>query len=153
VTQALDSGVLSFVAKGERRLQFSAAPIAEYLERIAALPWGRHRRVRNLICPATDDDIAESSAGRTIRRDFDRVAVALEMDPAELYAHRFRHTYATLYLQQMAGDPEAVFKLQQQMGWARLDTAANYLRRSRRAELDEVEQNMFSKLPKKSRNE
>lgn len=146
VSRALKEGTLSFESKGERWQHFSAAPVRGALEILDGLFWGSAVRLANLVCPRSDDDRALSSAGAAVRRMLDRVAVELDMEPAELYAHRFRHTYATRFLQQMAGDPEAVFKLQTQMGWAQLNTAANYLRRSRRDELDEVERGMFAEL-------
>jgi integrase len=79
-----------------------------------------------------------------VRWAFDKIAADVGIEPSDLYAHRFRHTYATHFLQEMDKDPEALFKLQQQMGWAKLDTAMNYLRRSRREELDQVETKLLS---------
>jgi len=143
INQALKTGILAYEGKGERRQQYNAEPMRPYLEELAALRW-RGERVRNLICPNSgDDEACQESAGRAIRLVFDKLAEDLEMPPEDLYAHRFRHTYATYFLQEMKGDPEAIFKLQQQMGWAKLDTAGNYLRRSRRSELDAVEEKLL----------
>lgn len=142
---AVKSGILSFEGKGERWHKFNAEPLKAPLEELLALPW-KGKRVRNLVCPRSAEKYCQETAGRKIRRVFDRIAEDLDMDPRDLYAHRFRHTYATYFLQEMKGDPEAIFKLQQQMGWAGLNTATNYLRRSRRKELDEVESRMFSNV-------
>jgi integrase len=143
IARAIDSGTLSFESKGQRWQHFSATPLLASLRRLDEMEWRGGRRVRNLVCPRSLDEDAQESAGRAIRRAFDGLADELGMKREDLYAHRFRHTYATLYLQEMQGDPEAVFKLQSQMGWARLETAASYLRRSRRDELDEVESKML----------
>lgn len=144
ISRALDTGVLAFESKGERWQSYSAAPMQTYLEGLLGLRWVA-KRVRNLVCPNSNDRCCQTTAGREIRRAFDRVADEIGMAPEDLYAHRFRHTYATYFLQKMEGDPEAIFKLQQQMGWARLDTAANYLRRSRRKELDDIESRLLSR--------
>jgi integrase len=157
ISRALDTGTLKFESKGERWQSFSAEPLREHLEGLLACDWTRRNirrstdkahhptRVCNLICPGSTYGNAQATAGRVIRKVFDMLAEKLDMEPEDLYAHRFRHTYATYFLQEMKGDPEAIFKLQQQMGWARLDTAANYLRRSRREELDEVEERLLRK--------
>lgn len=144
--RALETGTLSFESKGERWQKFNAAPLIPYLQGLLDC-WTHGKRVSNLVSPASlgSEKTCQASAGRAIRKVFDEIASNLDMEPTELYAHRFRHTYATYYLQEMKGDPEAMFKLQQQMGWARLDTAANYLRRSRQDELDEVEQRLLKK--------
>ena len=145
ITQALKTGVLAFESKGERWQRFNARPLRVYLEGLLE-DWGRgkkYKRVCNLISPGSKPANAQESAGRSIRSAFDRIAKFADFDSEDLYAHRFRHTYATLFLQTMQGDPEALPKLQQQMGWARLDTASNYLRRSRQEELDAVESEMF----------
>lgn len=141
ISQALKTGILGYEAKGERRQQYNAGPMRQYLEELAELEWGDNKHVGGLVCPRGGN---LDTAGRMIRQAFDAIADELEMEREDLYAHRFRHTYATYFLQEMAGDPEAIFKLQQQMGWAKLDTAANYLRRSRQGELDEIESRLLS---------
>ena len=149
MTRAVRTGTLAFEGKGERWQNYSADPLQPYLEGLIDCRWPG-KRVCNLVCPGSADEHAQESAGRAIRKAFDLVAVELEMEPEDLYAHRFRHTYATYFLQEMAGDPEAVFKLQQQMGWAQLSAAANYLRRSRREELDGVESRLLSGRKRKN---
>jgi integrase len=143
ISGALDTGTLAYEAKGERWQRYSAAPLRPYLQGLLDCKWPPGGRVRSLVCPRSRADRCQDTAGREIRRAFDRVAADLELPAEDLYAHRFRHTYSTHFLRQMKGDPEAIFKLQQQMGWARLDTAANYLRGSRREELDAVEEQLL----------
>jgi integrase len=150
IERAIDTGTLSYEGKGERRQEYNAVPLEPYLKGLLRCRWNG-KRVRDLVSPrSAGGEAVQRSAGRQIRRAFDRIADELELPPEDLYAHRFRHTYATYFLQQMAGDPEAIFKLQQQMGWARLDTASNYLRRSRRRELDEIESQLLSGRKSKS---
>jgi len=105
------------------------------------------KAVRNLVSPLSRDSRAsQETATRRIRRKMDLVADAVGVSREDLHPHKFRHTYATLYLQELEGDPEALPKLVQQMGWANLNTAANYLRRNRRPELDAVEARMHKKM-------
>lgn len=144
VSQAVDAGVLAFESKGERWQKFNAAPLLPHLKGLMGC-WHHGQRVRNLVSPGSSEEHCQETAGRAIRRVFDEIADEIGMNPEDLYAHRFRHTYATYFLQEMAGDPEAIFKLQQQMGWARLDTASNYLRRSRQGELDAVEERLLGR--------
>lgn len=143
IKRAVDTGVLAFESKAERWQHFNAKPLLPYLKGLLACKW-TGKRVCDLICPYSKEENAPATAGRKIRNVFDQIADELGMEREDLYAHRFRHTYATYFLQEMEGDPEALFKLQQQMGWARLDTASNYLRRSRRKELDDIESRLLS---------
>ena len=151
IQQAIKTGILTFEAKGERRMRFSAAPVADYLRDLLDMEWGNRKRVRDLISPrSADGDKAQANAGNIVRDGFDQVAEAVGIPSEDLYPHKFRHTYATHFLGELEGDPEAVIKLKEQMGWARLDTALNYLRRSRQGELDQVEQSLFANRKKPS---
>jgi integrase len=137
---ALKTGTLAFESKGKRRQEYSAAPMRPYLEALDDLWWRPDStHVRHLV----SNSHKESAALKAVSRGFKKVAERLKMDPGDIYPHRFRHTYVTHFLQAMAGDPEAVFKLQDQMAWARLETASNYLRRSRREELDVIESRLL----------
>ncbi len=145
VLAAVKTGTLSFEGKRGRRSEYNASMFADHLEGLAELEWHGAKRVRELVCPGNRlDDVCQESATRSVRAAFDKIAEDVGIDASDLYAHRFRHTYATHFLQAMDKDPEALFKLQQQMGWAKLDTAMNYLRRSRREELDQVESQLLS---------
>lgn len=149
IQTAIKTGTLGFEGKGERRTEFTAAPVAEFLQDLLELPWGSHKRVRNLVSPRSrDEERAQDTATKKIRTAFDDIAEVVDIPPAELHAHKFRHTYATHFLGELEGDPEALIKLKEQMGWARLDTALNYLRRSRQGELDQVEQSLFANRAK-----
>jgi integrase len=136
---AAKKGFLSFEQKGQKRAVFRTEPFQEYVEVLLECDWRGCEQVWELISPT------EKSASRKVRRTFDLIAEDLDMDPAELYAHRFRHTYAMYFLREMAGDPEAIFKLRDQMAWSSVATAENYLRRDRREELDVIEDKMLAK--------
>jgi integrase len=62
-----------------------------------------------------------------------------------VYPHRLRRTYATEYLRSMAGDPEAVVKLMQHMGWSNIATAMEYVNHQRGAELNAPAHRMFQR--------
>lgn len=145
VAAAVRSGVLSFEAKGERWLRYRSAPVLPQLRALLEQKWDGPR-VCHLVSPSAAQDRAQESASRAVRRAFDRVADAVGIPRADLYPHVLRHTYATRFLQATAGDPEGVFLLKEQMGWADLGTAANYLRRDRRKELDAVEERMLGQV-------
>jgi len=139
---------LSYVGKGGRSLSCSSVPLRRPLVALNGLFVGSGiKAVRNLVSPLSRDSRAsQETATRRIRRKMDLVADAVGVSREDLHPHKFRHTYATLYLQELEGDPEALPKLVQQMGWANLNTAANYLRRNRRPELDAVEARMHKKM-------
>jgi integrase len=149
VCNALQTGMLRYEAKGERWLTFRAAPIHRHLE-ILQTEMPQRGRVRDCVSPRARDETRQEAAVRRVERAFDRVAAYLALRPGELYCHRFRHTYATHFLNELQGDPEALLKLQQQMGWSRLDTAMHYLRRDRRHELDLVEERLYSRRVKEN---
>jgi len=144
IKSALKTGTLAFEAKGERRVEYSAEPLRPYLEALLDESWSGRKRVRELIAPSAADETQQESAARAVRRAFGQVADDLGLEPGTLYAHRFRHTYVHHFLSELRGDPEALVKLQDQMGWARLETAGSYLRRARRKELDAVESKLLS---------
>lgn len=130
VTAALASGILSFEGKGAKRHEFSAAPVRAQLEGLA-----EHRgwdRVRDLV----SRDSKAATAPNRVRRVINRAGAALKL--TDVYPHRFRRTYATNFLEQLAGDPRALIKLQSHMGWASLQTAAGYADAVDRDELAKV---------------
>ncbi len=120
VRSALDTGTLSAVAKGEKRRVFSAAPIMDDLKILAKIPaW---RSVRDLVGPP---EATERAIGNRIRRTLSRHA--LKVGISHCYPHQLRRTFATMYLESMRGDPQALIKLQKYMDWSDLSTAARYV--------------------------
>lgn len=148
IRRALKSGILSFVAKGERRLEFRAQPLRPYLKVLLGEKWKRKGgHVYNVIAPISGKN-APQTAGRKIRRAFDRIAKNFGCDTDEIYPHRLRHSYVNRFLEQVEGDPRAIYLLQDQMGWASANTAASYVKRASRKELDSIEDRMFEKREK-----
>lgn len=147
---AIDSGSLAFESKGGGWKHFSSSSLLEPLTALLSVwPSGATcirdgiliERQRKL--PSVSEERRQKAAKDAVRAVLKRITNELQIP---LFAHRFRHTYATLFLQEMEGDPEALFKLKDQMGWAQLATAQNYLRRSRREELAQVEATLLNKL-------
>ena len=146
IRRGLDTETLTYEGKGGRMLSVSSAPLRAPLSALDGLFSGRHQRVRNIVSPHSAPENAQRTATRRLQRVFDGIAEDVGLPSADLYPHRFRHTYATLFLQELEGDPEALLKLQDQMQWANLATAQNYLRRNRRPELDLVESRLHERL-------
>lgn len=119
VTKALKTGILSFEGKGAKRHEYSAAPIREQLEILAAQT--KWERVRDLVSGGKNN----RSSDNRVRREFARVVGELGL-PDAATPHRFRRTYATHYLLEHRGDPRALIKLQHHMGWANISTASMY---------------------------
>lgn len=127
---ALASGKLIYEGKGRKQIEFSAIPIRPQLE--ALVEFKGWNRVRDLISTSENPEIARKKVWRAARRTAHKVGV-FKMNP-----HRYRHTFATLYLKRLSGDPQAMIKLQQYMGWESLHTAARYVGSVSQDELDVI---------------
>ena len=149
--EALSSGSLAFESKGGGWKHFSVRAFLGPLQGLLdAWPQDADFVREGIVIerrggwPAWKGEEATQRAAKdAIRYTLKQLEEELDI---ELFAHRFRHTYADHFLREMEGDPEALFKLQSQMGWTNLATAQNYLRRSRREELAEVEEALLNKL-------
>jgi len=138
VVRAVATGKLVYEGKGRKRIEITAAPIREPLEALAQIRgWDR---VRDLIKTGK----ARRSAGRKVWRAAVRSAKSagiLKMNP-----HRYRHTFATRFLAELAGDPNAIVKLQKYMAWESMNTAARYVEAIDMAELDRVGAGLVANL-------
>ena len=130
VHKALDSGVLSYVGKGAKRHEISAAPIRDQLEALSKV--GKWDRMSDLISTGKSRRCAHRKVGRQL------AAVAKKAGIKGVYPHRFRHTFATQFLEQLKGDPNALVKLQQFMGWESVQTAARYVSHVSQEQLDTI---------------
>jgi integrase len=139
VVRSLATGKLSYEGKGRKRIEISALPIKDQLEALAELKgW---ERVRDLIVVgkgSKNGKIASKKVWRAARR-IARKGGILEMNP-----HRYRHTFATNFLQQLKGDPNAIVKLQKYMAWESLATAARYVDAVSQDELDVLGDQLIS---------
>lgn len=142
--RASKTGTLSIVSKGERHIHVNAEPLADHITKLLARDWKYAENVADLIVPTGRSECRHASAARAVRRALDEIAKRLGINRRDLFPHRFRHTYVHHFLGELQGDPEALVKLQEQMGWARMETAGSYMRRARRAELDAVESKLLS---------
>jgi integrase len=130
ILRALSTGKLIYEGKGRKRIEFAIEPFRAPLERLGAMKnW---ERVRDLITTSTNPKVASVKVWRAARR------AAAEIGIPEMNPHRFRHTFATRYLEQLRGDPNAIIKLQKFMGWESMNTAARYVDKVSHDELDAI---------------
>jgi site-specific recombinase XerC len=150
VSGALKTGVLSFVAKGGRRLEFGVnnayRPYLEMLDVEFAARRARDADVADLLVARGTKAAARStSAARAIARSLKVVTKKLPLakhgvELADVHPHILRRTYATLFYEACGRD---VVQLKQHMGWSNIQTAVNYVDHDRRAELDEIAEGML----------
>lgn len=144
IQRALATGKLVYEGKGRKRIEFDAKPFRPQLETLAEIKgW---ERVRDLIARSDDPKVASVKVWRAARR------AAKELGIPDMNPHRFRHTFATHYLAQLRGDPNAIIKLQTFMGWESMNTAARYVGAVSQDELDEIGAGLVSGLLGRSSN-
>ena len=130
VQRALESGVLAYTGKGSKRHEINAAPIRAQLAELANVPgWDR---MGDLVSTGKSRRAAERKAARQL------AAMAKRIGIKGVYPHRFRHTFATSFLEQLKGDPNALVKLQKFMGWESIQTAARYVDHVSQEQLDTI---------------
>jgi integrase len=140
---ARDHGILSYEAKGQRRLEFKVIPTYRHaLVELADAP-GRWSRVCELVSPHATAKGRMKAAAKAIERSL--VEVGVKIGILGLYPHRLRRTYAVEYLRSLKGDPEAIVKLQQHMQWASMATAMEYIDHARGDELDAAAEKIFER--------
>jgi len=139
---AFETGVLSFLAKGRRRLEFGLMPSWEKHARslVEIEGW---TRIEDLISPKVDEKKRRKAASKAVQRALS--VLAGHCDIVKMYPHRLRRTYAVEYLRQHAGDPEALLKLTQHMQWADESTALQYVNHVRGRELDAAGERIFAR--------
>lgn len=138
VVRALKTGKLVYEGKGRKRIEFSAEPIRAQLQALADLDdWDQ---IRDLISTSANPKVASKKVWRAARRTAKKVGID-DMNP-----HRYRHTFATRYLEKIKGDPNAIIKLQKYMAWESMTTAARYVEAVSRDELDEIGAGLISGL-------
>lgn len=138
VVRSLDSGKLAFEGKGRKRQEFSAIPIRDQLQALADMP--KWTRVRDLVSDSKNISVLRQKIRRATIHTARHVGIK-EMNP-----HRYRHTFATNYLAQLKGDPNAIVKLQYYMGWESMETAARYVSHISHDELDLIGAGLISEV-------
>ena len=144
ITDALRTDTLSFIAKGERRLEFGVSPTwKHYLESLEE-EFDRERgakMVSDLIAPGASDDNRMKAAGAAVVRGLRRVGEETGgIDVEKLTPHLLRATVATHYFVACGRDP---VKLQSFMQWATLDVALGYVSAGTRESLDALAEEML----------
>jgi integrase len=136
--RSLDTGKLIYEGKGRKRTEISVEPIRGPIEALVAMRgWVV---VRDLLGTSKSPKAMSRKVWRAARRTAAQVGIA-EMNP-----HRYRHTFAQNYLSQLAGDPNAIVKLQRYMGWESMATAARYVQDVSQDELDRIGAGLISGL-------
>ena len=146
VDKALEAGVLSYEAKGKRRLEFRVLKTyrrhLELLQRsFEAAP--KAMQVDQLVAPRAKPKGRRASAAKSIERALVRLGVHAGVH--RLHPHRLRRTYAVEYLRSMQGDPEALMKLTSHMQWAQMTTALEYVDYVRSEDLDAAAERAFAR--------
>jgi integrase len=137
VASALRTNVLTFEGKGRKLSRLAAGPIIGELTALAEYKgW---ERVHDLVSRGS----ARAALTR-VERAMKRVAADLDID--NVHPHRFRTTYATNFLKEFRGDPQALIKLQHHMDWEYLATAARYADAVDASELDAVGATLTGRL-------
>jgi integrase len=138
VVKALSTGRLLYEGKGSKRMEISAEPIRAQLEALAG-ERGKWERVRDLVGVGSP---------RAMRRKIARYVArtAKECGIEGMHPHLYRHTFATNFLSELRGDPNAIVKLQKFMGWEAMATAARYVDSVKQSELDDVGTRLIDSL-------
>lgn len=140
---ARKQGILSYEAKGRRRLEFKLLKTyRKWLVMLADAP-GKWDLVDELIVPDSAPECRRQSAAKAVRRALAGVGVKLGV--YNLHPHRLRRTYAVEYLRTMKGDPEAIMRLTQHMAWSSIAVAAEYIDHARGDELDTFAEQIFER--------
>jgi len=142
VHDALDTGELTYIGKGEKVHRCQVQHWRKYLESLATHPWPARGQVAHLLCPSSPRHKAQDSAGRMIRRAMDEIAMALDIDRAKLHPHRLRHTHADQFLRAVRDRPDALLLLRDHMGHSSVAVTERYLRRDRAKEIASIEDQM-----------
>lgn len=138
ILHALDTGKLVYEGKGRKRLEVAIKSIRPQLEALAQIKgW---ERVRDLISTGR----SPRSLGTKVWRAAQRTAKACGI--AKMNPHRYRHTYATRFLNEFRGDPNAILKLQKHMGWSSIGTASRYVDHIEQDQLDQVGEALVDNL-------
>ncbi len=144
IVRALDTGTMSYEGKGRRRHEWATAPIKAELEVLVEID-RKWDRVEDLITRSKRTGIGKRrAAAKVVARALSRFAK--EAGVEGVHPHRLRRTYATFFLRQLEGDPQALVKLQKHMGWANMNTALQYVDAVDRTELDRVGAQMVDAL-------
>jgi integrase len=146
VAQAVKGDTLSFLAKGERRLEFGVLPAWRgYLELLDDAFTARTAHVRELVSPRASEDSCQAAAGLHVARVLRDVGAEvgqkkLGIPPENLHPHLLRKTYASAFYVACGKDPNA---LREHMQWASVNVAMAYVVTDQREALDAIAEKML----------
>jgi len=141
IVRALATGKLTYEGKGRKRIEFSAELLRDQFQALAQIKgWER-----------VSDLLGTGTSRRGLSRKVWRAAIrtAKGCGIPEMNPHRYRHTVATQFLAELAGDPNAIVKLQKWMAWESMGTAARYVDQISVDELDKVGAGLVANLLRK----
>lgn len=142
--RALETKILSFEGKGRKRTEFSCEPYLLEVGELAGV-MGTWETLRELVSPKAENHRSVvNRVWRRMKSEAKRAGVATV--GKGVYPHQLRRTYATNFLAKLAGDPQALIKLQKHMHWESLATAATYADAVDHDELDQVGGKMVEDL-------
>jgi integrase len=131
---------LTFVSK-RRTSNYSIEPFRHCLQLLSDQE-RRWRTTADLLSPTAGENSRQRSARQRLQRAMSSAAGAAGIDPDTMYPHRLRRTYAEAFYAEVRGD---LVRLRDHMGWADINTAARYVTRDRREELDAIAAKMRKK--------
>ncbi len=132
ISEGLRTGVLMYVAKGNKKLTVGVnESFRDFLEILNQE--GKWKRVIDLF--ETEDKATRMQLRRTLQ------ALAKDVGITDaMYPHRLRRTVATYFLEKVGGD---LTKLKDWFGWSSIATAASYSDHYKREELDKIGSTLF----------
>lgn len=144
IGNALSSGgKFSFIAKGNKRLEYDQASIEPYLRALYEIEgWTVAREL------VIDHETSERALNTKMRRAL-RVC-ARKAKVVDVYPHRLRRTYATHFVRRLQNDPQALIKLTKHMGWSNIATAAQYVDNVNQEELDKLGSDLVADVMRKA---
>ena len=140
VTDGLRTDRLVLETKGSRYIEFAVRPIRAQLAVLGSLP--KWEVVRDLIAPRAQEARRQKTAVITLRRALKTIAQSVGFDPATIYLHLMRRTYATQFLAATKGDPRSLPQLMKAMGWQSMQVALTYVDAVDLGEIDEVDKKL-----------
>lgn len=132
VLDAVDSGELIFRSKG-RLLNFGIRTIVEQLEQLLAYS-DKWKVAHDVIAPTAWKSRRGIEAARRLWSVLKTIGETVGIPAHTMHPHRLRHTCAThFYLK-----TRDLVALQQYMQWAKVDTAAQYVSKLDREQLEDI---------------
>jgi integrase len=137
VSSALRTGLLTFRTKA-RILQYALEPIEDPIRAFDEQPvqWDC---VADLLSPLASDATRHAAAVRRLQKFVDLVGEWAGIERGTMHPHRLRRTYSENFYEAAGQD---LVRLRDHMGWADISTAARYVTRDRREELEQIAADM-----------